>query len=492
MKLNNSIFWLGDEDSLRHVLDSAPLMQEYSATHELAQDAQADYEAGKHLISVQNDIALIKVHGSLSNRDSIWNQFFGITSYNEIRNAIVDTVQDEAIKSIVLDMDTPGGDAKGVNDLADFIKMADKQKPIETHISGSAFSAGYWIASATRRISGGKMSEAGSIGVISVIVNLAKKYKKEGYDIKVFRGGKYKALGNPFEEMTKTAEKIYQAKIDTMEGFFLDAVSENRGIPRSKVKSQVGEGLTFFAKEAVNNGLMDEVITFDELFGRLIKSGNSASAEKKILTEEIDMKKKVLTEEAVAAIAAGASEDDVKDLLAEEEVSEDASEDVGEQAAEEGKGDEAAASDEAGVVLAGGESSESEEASEQAVGETAEASGESSLVAFLKDEVKSLRAENADLQKKVSAGESALANEVALKGIADTFIASMCVPLGITPMNLKDMDTSVLLTQYTDIRAKFTENYKVGGVAEAQEGEPESSGEGVSYLQRAAAKANNI
>jgi len=331
------------------------------------------------------------------------------------------------------------------------------------------------------------MSEAGSIGVIAVLMNVSKVYKKMGYEITVFRGGKYKALGNPYEALSSTAKKIYQAKIDTMESFFLDAVAENRGIPRNKVKAQVGEGLTFFAEEAVSNGLMDEVLSFDDLFGRLISANSSSSAGKKVLTEEIDMKKKVLTEESVAALAAGASEEEVTELFEEqsEESAEEGADEGSEEQSEESNDSEESAEESA-------DEDDEESAEENSDGGDEESAKESSLVVFLKDEVKSLRVENSELSKKVEAGEVATANEVALKSIAGKFIASMCVPLGITPMKLEDMDTSVLLSQYTDIRAKFTANFKVGGVAEVQEGEPESSGEGVSPLQRAAAKANDI
>jgi signal peptide peptidase SppA len=479
MKLDNSIFWFGSESSLRHVIDSQEQMRGQSIDPEVDQDRS-------HLLSVAEGIGIIPVHGSLTNEDSPFNGLFGITSYNDIRNAIIDAVNDPDISRIVLDMDTPGGAAKGVSELSDFIGLAKQRKPIDTYVSGSAFSAGYWIASATDRISGPKMSEAGSIGVVSVLMSEARALKEEGIDVTVFRGGKFKALGNRFEELTDKAKEIYQGKMDAMEDFFLDAVAENRSIPRGVVKAQVGEGLTFFANEAVANGLMDEVVSFDEFFNRLVKQSNQGSAGgRTILSEDIDMKKKVLTAASVAAIAAGAAPEAVEDLLTE------ASDETGEVEAADPA---AVVKDEAADPVAAKD--EGEAADPTDVVEKAEASDTTGLVAYLKDELKTLRADNiklsADLERFKDKAESASANETALKKIAGEYVASMSIGLGMATMNLEGMDTSMLLEQYKGVRTQFTTRFTVGSTAEVLEDEPASSGDGLSWMERQSVAANKL
>ena len=42
-----------------------------------------------HLIDVQEGVAIVSIKGSLTNKDSPWNRFFGVTSYNEIRAALI-------------------------------------------------------------------------------------------------------------------------------------------------------------------------------------------------------------------------------------------------------------------------------------------------------------------------------------------------------------------------------------------------------------------
>jgi len=489
MKLDNSQFWFGSEGSLRHVIDSQAKFM-----GRIPDESQTMDTHQSRLTSVESGVAIIRVQGSLTSTDSPWNELSGITSYNEIRNAIIEAISDDQIDKILLDVDTDGGDAKGVDDLATFIKLARKHKPIEAFISGSAFSAGYWIASAASKIYGPKMSETGSIGVISVVINRAKAMKDAGYEVTVFRGGKYKALVNPFEKLTDTAKKIYQDKLNVMEGFFLDAVSENRNIPRNKVKSQVGEGLTFFAEQSVANGLMDEVISFDDLFSRFVKQSTQNSGDRATLTEDIDMKKKVLTAESVAAIASGAAPELAEELQEEVVTSpvEDANEDTNEASAK----DETPSTDAKANDGESGDTDEtiSEDDNTSAEDETPKAKDEDSLVTYLKEEVTQLRTDNASLKDRIHESSAvSLANESALKKIASEFIGNMSIGLGMAAMDLSGMETSAILSQYTGVKKKFSERFKVGSIASVMDDESEaSSGASLSLVEQVSARANKI
>jgi len=474
--------WLGTEASHLAVLAA----QEDIRTKTLAGFDGSGLDENP-ILSVSDGVAVISIFGPLSNSDSMMNQMFGITSYNDIRSALVLAVNDPEVDSIILDVDTPGGDASGVSDIAEFISsVSANYKPVDVYVSGSAFSAGYWIASAADAIYGPKMAESGSIGVIAVIKNKVKMMEKDGIEAIVFRGGKYKALGNPYEKLTKDAKKIIQTKIDKMEGFFLDAVAANRNIPRASVKAQVGEGLTFFAEESVQNGLMDEVVPFDVLFSRHIKRKKNKAT--RIMNEDTDMGKKVLTDMSVAAIAAGATPESVDDLnkgVSEDEVlaASDKVETV-EENVEVVASDDVAAKDEVSAP-------ESVEVTDEV-----SAKEETSLVAYLKEENAKLTLANADLSAKFEKSESsstlALANEVALKGIVEEYIAGMSVGLGMASMSLEGMNSDTVLKQYSSVRTEFTNRFKVGNVAEVEDDEPESSGKGLTAMELASIKSNKI
>ncbi|MGD2065542.1 MAG: S49 family peptidase [Candidatus Bathyarchaeota archaeon] len=478
--------WLGSEASYNHVADCyAKAMAMITAGTGNGMDEDEDGPESP-ILTISDGIGIIDIHGSLIAKSSWWSRIFEITSYDDIRNAIVEAVESPDVRRIMLDVDSSGGEAKGTGELADFIREASKYKKITTYVSGTAFSAAYWIPSASNKIVGHKMAEAGSIGVIAVLAEYTEMYKEAGIKVHVFRGGKYKALGNPYEKLSKDGERIIQEKIDTMEEFFLDAVADFRRLDRDTAKESVGEGRTFFAQEAVDNGLMDGIISYDKLYTAMVKSISADSDTNRTLLEELDMKKKVLTEQAIAAKAAGASKEEIEALMAEEEVDEggEASDESGTEP--ESQAEEPASEEEV-------DEGEESEGGESEGGESDTSATDAGLISYLKDENKELRAQVDELKGAAAAGADAQANESELKKVVSEYIGQMCIALGISPMNMSSMSSNMLLTQYADIRRQYTSEFTVGSSANVQDkDDTDSKGEGVSHIQRAAAKANEI
>lgn len=457
-------FWLGDWASLEAKLEADRQIQA------LASEGKDEEEEGfLRLLDVTDDgVAVITVKGSLTSRDSFWNRYFGLVSYTEIRNAVIYALENPAVKDIILDFDSNGGDAKGTSETAELVAKAKEHKPITSYISGTMYSAAYWIGAAATKVVGHKMSEAGSIGVIAIIPDYSQAYEKAGIKMHVFRGGKYKALGNGYEELTVAAQNIIQGKIDKMEGFFLEAVAEYRRIPRANVKEQVGEGLTFFAEEAVDNGLMDEIVNFDQLYSRLVAKYQSQQAGTMTLSE-VDMGKRVLTEAAIAAKAAGASEEEVA-ALAEEAIGEETTEEEESTSSEEETSEEETSEDEPEDESEESEEGESEEAADP-------------LTVYLKEQVAGLTKESAKLEAKnielASKLEASQAGEIALREVAATFIAQMGIALGMSvPSTLASMDTANVMLHYTEVRKKFTETFKVGAAASVEDDTGEAAADG--------------
>jgi len=485
MKSNTTIsYWLGDDASLQTFLDASEQMKGTLPAE--------DYELPR-IMEIEDGIAVISIKGSLTSVDNWWNSFMGITSYNEIRNAIVLAVNDESVTRIMLDIDSGGGHASGVAELAEFIKKAIDHKPIDAYVSGTAFSAAYWIASAASTISGTKMAEAGSIGVIAIVQTYEKVLKDRKISTHVFRGGVHKALGNGYEALTGEAKELIQTKIDTMYGFFLEAIVENRPVILSASKTWA-EGNTFFFQDAIDLQLVDKVATFDEVFIILVKASSNTNH---MRLEDNAMKMTLKhTEASIAAKAAGASEDEINKLMEQVAAGDDVDPKAeGDDVDPKAEGDDVDPKAEGDDVDS---KAEGDDVDPKAEGEEAEASESDQLVTFLKGENKTLTLENAKLVAASEQAETKLttleADTVSLKEIAGTAMASMCVALGQTaPGETKNMDTSVVLQQYIDIRAKFIETFRVGGKAEVKDDDPEAQADGgMSHLDRASRDANNI
>jgi len=78
----------------------------------------------------------------------------GDTSTIEARRAIRNAAHDDAVKSILIVFDTPGGTAAGTSDLAEDVKNAAAMKPVHSYLQDLAASAGYYVASSVTRING--------------------------------------------------------------------------------------------------------------------------------------------------------------------------------------------------------------------------------------------------------------------------------------------------------------------------------------------------
>jgi len=474
--------WAGTLASYQGVETALQGIQQHARDHF---DEDEDDEAEQsRLLTISNGIGIIQVHGSLTNQDSFWNQFFGITSYGEIQDAIAQALESSEVDKIILDIDSPGGSARGIDNLSAYIKEADKIKSVDAHVSGVAFSAAYWIASAARTISGPRMSESGSIGVIAILQEITGMAEKAGVKFHVFRAGKHKAIGNPYEKLSKESAGIIQSRLEVTEGFFLDAVAENRGIPRASVKARVGEGLTFFAQESVDNGLMDEVLSFDSLFSRLVKARGSASQTPGSASIEDNVMGKKLTPEAEAAIAAGATEEEVLALMAEDESAED-------ETSEEASTGEEESSE---------ETSEEESSEEEASDETGEeeetsapAASDNSLVVYLKDEVADLRLKLADAEAKAKKADLLEANEGMARKIIGEYVSGMAVRLGGPALEGVDkMDMSALFSAYTSHRAALVSRFPTEGKAQVHDEEVDEPAAQQTSAEIRSIRANTI
>ncbi len=236
--------------------------------------------------SINNGVAVVPIHGLLTKRDEM---FYETTNYEDIQMAVVQALQDESVSSILLDIDSPGGEVGGLFSLVDFIYQARSQKPIYAYANDHAFSAAYAIASAASRIFVNRTSGVGSIGVIATHVSLAEAEKKEGVKYTtIFAGAKKNDL-SPHENLSETAVQDLQAEVERLYGLFVTVVARNRGIDAQKIYGT--EAGTYFGFDGINIGLADEV-TDDpitkimEKFGAV--PGISAIKEEGIMTDNVE------------------------------------------------------------------------------------------------------------------------------------------------------------------------------------------------------------
>lgn len=203
--------------------------------------------------------AVIPVFGALVNR---FNSTYGfITGYNYIKNAIATALADESVDSIILDINSGGGEVAGCFETVDYIKAAHSQKEIHAVVDSSCYSAAYAIASACTSIKATPSSGIGSVGVVAMHASYEKMLENEGISVTFIKAGDHKVDGNPYEELSDSVKADMQKRIDATYQEFVSLVSVNRSLAvEDVVKTQAA---CYTAQEAKSIGLIDDVISVE-------------------------------------------------------------------------------------------------------------------------------------------------------------------------------------------------------------------------------------
>jgi capsid assembly protease len=227
-------------------------------------------------------VAVIPVYGVIMHRPSMDLSGPGGTSCQILGRKIREAVDDPNVSAIVLDVDSPGGDTDGVDELAAEIYNARKQKKITAVSNCLMASAAYYLASQASEVVVSPSSMTGSIGVYCVHEDDSEMLSKLGVKLTLIKFGENKAEGNNAEPLTDAGRQHLQEMVDTFGAMFEKAVARGRGVSRDEVHSKFGQGRVFDAKQAVKLGIADRVATLDEVlsgYGVSKSSGSARAAE---------------------------------------------------------------------------------------------------------------------------------------------------------------------------------------------------------------------
>ena len=213
-------------------------------------------------------IAVIPVQGTLVQKLGTLRPYSGMTGYDGIRASFLTAINDDAVKGICFDIDSPGGEVAGCFDLVDEIYAARGAKPIWAILSENAYSAAYALASAADRIIVPRTGGVGSIGVIVMHVDWSQRIKSDGVQVTIITFGSRKAESNPYEALSEEAKKAIQSDVDEMGRLFVSTVSRNRGIAERTIRDT--EAACFLAVDGVQLGLADQVASPDVAFRDLL------------------------------------------------------------------------------------------------------------------------------------------------------------------------------------------------------------------------------
>ena len=250
--------WAIKAESLQLIMDIAGRTHEPDFEAVLAKRGTAINEESQSFI--RGSTAVIPVSGPIFRYANLFTMFSGASSIEMMALDLQQAQDSPLVKSIILDIDSPGGMVSGTSEFAAMVRAS--RKPVVAYVGNMAASAAYWIASAAGSIVMNDTAQLGSIGVVSGM------YKKDPND-EVVEIVSSQSPNKRVDIETDEGRALVQKNTDELADVFIDAVAGYRGVTRDKVLSDFGAGGLLIGKNAIGAGMGDRLGSLELLIAQL-------------------------------------------------------------------------------------------------------------------------------------------------------------------------------------------------------------------------------
>lgn len=247
---------------------AAELLEDERHAIDLQNGSLTRSRTGGYLMS-DAGVAVVPVTGTLVQRADGLDAQSGLMGYNRIGAQLRAAMADDAVRGILLEIDSPGGEVNGLAQLADYLAAAREQKPLWAIANEEAYSAAYWIASQASQLYVPETGMVGSVGVLMTHVDQSELDKNIGLKYRYVYAGKKKINGNPHEPLSPEAEKDAQDEVDRIYDIFVTAVASGRNIDAQAVRDT--EAGLLNPKDAMRAGFIDGIASFSDTLAVLGK-----------------------------------------------------------------------------------------------------------------------------------------------------------------------------------------------------------------------------
>lgn len=225
---------------------------------------------GGSFVRASGSTALVTIDGSLVNRGAWIGASSGLTSYEGIGAQLDDIGSDQEIRNVLIDMNSPGGEATGMFMVASKVRQLSKKKRVVAVVNDMAASAGYGIVSGADEIVVSPTSVVGSIGVVMMHLDRSGEMQMKGIRPTFIHAGAHKVDGNSFGPLSDEVRAALQRDVNTFYDRFLETVEAGRGKSRlSASKARATEARTYIGQQAIDAGLADRIGSFEQVLAEL-------------------------------------------------------------------------------------------------------------------------------------------------------------------------------------------------------------------------------
>jgi protease-4 len=228
----------------------------------------------------QNKILVLDVDGIIT---SMAVDRSGRSMVDVIDDQFKAAAKDNAIRAVVLKINSPGGEVLASDEIYNRIKEFQQttKKPVVASMQALAASGGYYIAAPCRWIVANEMTITGSIGVIMQGYNWRGLMDKIGVRPEVFKSGKFKDMLSSDkrpEEITPEERKMVQDLVMETYAKFTNIVATGRstaanlnngnGKQLDDSWAEFADGRILSGNQAFKLGFVDELGNFQTAIDR--------------------------------------------------------------------------------------------------------------------------------------------------------------------------------------------------------------------------------
>lgn len=266
--------WLITEGGLRMVLHAVDnhISGNLSIEEIRARTEGAKRERGS-LPSQQGSVGVLPLHGPIFPRANLMTELSGATSMQQFQQDFRQLLQNDRVESILLDVDSPGGSAFMIEEMAQEIRQARDEKPIYAVANTMAASAAYYLASQASELYVTDSGLVGSVGTYMVHTDDSELKEKVGVTETIISEGRFKAA--LIEPLNSDSKQYLQGLVKDVNDQFMQAVADGRNIPVDDVIANFGEGGIVGAKKALDAKMVDGIRTYDEVLSALLDGGGT-------------------------------------------------------------------------------------------------------------------------------------------------------------------------------------------------------------------------
>lgn len=211
------------------------------------------------------NVARIPIQGILTATDNGLNILMGfgqITSADSIIDKLYDADDDDTIRAILIDIDSPGGTPVAADEILSALESLEK--PVVAVIRDRGISAAYWVAVGADHIIASPVSDVGSIGVTMSYLELASTTENQGSRWINISSGEYKDAGHPERVLSEKEREHFQGQVDDVHEYMIERISSARDTLSREEVDTLADGRAYLGTEALKLKLIDELGGFVE------------------------------------------------------------------------------------------------------------------------------------------------------------------------------------------------------------------------------------